>query len=75
MSDFDPDSDYFAQRLAHNLRVKALLRADLHAKTWEEKIASIERMNEAGKIARASMKKTLAEKAAKAAAKADEPSS
>jgi len=38
------------------VRAKALLRADLRAKSWPEKVRAIERMNEVSKIARASMK-------------------
>ena len=42
------------------VRAKALLRADLRAKSWEEKVKSIERMNVAGRIAKEAMRRTLA---------------
>jgi hypothetical protein len=45
------------------VRAKALLRADLRAKSWPEKARSIERMNEAGKIARESMKQAKSRQA------------
>jgi len=47
------------------IRAKALLREDLRAKSWPEKVRSMERMNEAGKLARAAMEAARA-KAAKA---------
>jgi hypothetical protein len=37
------------------VRAKALLRADLRAKSWAEKVRSMERMNEATKLARKAM--------------------
>ena len=37
------------------VRAKALLRADLRSKSWPEKVRSIERMNEATKLARRAM--------------------
>jgi hypothetical protein len=42
------------------VRAKALLRADLRAKSWAEKVRSIERMNAADRIAKEAMRKTLA---------------
>ncbi len=42
------------------VRAKALLRADLRAKSWPEKVRSIERMNEATKLARKAMSATHA---------------
>jgi hypothetical protein len=50
-------------KTALNIRVKESLRRDLRAKSWEEKVASIARMNAAAKIAQAGMRKALAEKA------------
>ncbi|QMV18288.1 hypothetical protein GOB94_05965 [Granulicella sp. 5B5] len=44
------------QKLAFNARVKASMLIYLKSLSWPEKIASIERMNEAGRIARAAMK-------------------
>jgi siroheme synthase (precorrin-2 oxidase/ferrochelatase) len=43
-----------------NRRVKESLRKDLRAKSWEEKVASIARMNVADKIAKEAMRKALA---------------
>jgi hypothetical protein len=37
------------------VRAKGLLRADMRAKIWPEKVRSIERMNEATKLARKAM--------------------
>jgi hypothetical protein len=50
-------------KTALNAKVKQALREDLRAKSWEEKVASIERMNAANKIAKEAMRKALAEKA------------
>jgi hypothetical protein len=41
-----------------NSRAKASMRVYLKSRTWPEKIASIERMNKAGKLARDGMRKT-----------------
>jgi hypothetical protein len=43
------------QKLAYNARAKASILAYLKSRSWPEKIASIERMNEAGRIARTAM--------------------
>jgi hypothetical protein len=42
-------------KMAYNARAKASIREFLRSKTWEEKVAAIERMNEASKIARMAM--------------------
>ena len=50
--------------MAFNLRAKASMREFLRSKTWEEKGASIERMNAAGRKAREGMRKaTMARQA------------
>ncbi|HEX5431419.1 MAG TPA: hypothetical protein VFW83_05605 [Bryobacteraceae bacterium] len=46
------------EKTAVNARAKAAMRAYLKSRTWPEKIASIERMNESARIAREAMKKT-----------------
>jgi hypothetical protein len=46
------------------VRAKALLRADLRAKSWVEKVRSIERMNAADKVAKEAMREALAREAA-----------
>jgi hypothetical protein len=43
------------EKAEFNKRAKASMREFLRSKTWEEKVASIERMNEAGKLARKAM--------------------
>jgi hypothetical protein len=43
-----------------NRRVKESLRQDLRAKSWEEKVASIARMNAAAKIAQQGMRQAQA---------------
>jgi hypothetical protein len=40
------------------------MQAYLRSKTWEEKVASIERMDPASKLAREAMKKAMAKEAA-----------
>jgi hypothetical protein len=45
------------QKAALNARAKAAMQTYLKSRTWPEKIRSIERMNEAGKIAREAMRK------------------
>ena len=40
------------EKTALNARSKASMRAYLKARTWPEKIESIERMNEAARLAR-----------------------
>ena len=44
-------------KTAINARAKAAMQVFLRSKTWPEKIRSIERMNEAGRVARAAMSK------------------
>ena len=45
-------------KTAFNARAKASMRLYLKSKSWPEKITSIERMNEAAKIAREGMRRT-----------------
>lgn len=45
-------------KTALNARAKASMREYLKSRTWPEKIASIERMNEAGRLAREGMRRT-----------------
>lgn len=45
------------EKTALNARAKAAMRAYLKSRTWPEKIESIERMNEAARIAREGMRK------------------
>jgi hypothetical protein len=52
------------EKTAFNDRAKASMREYLKTRTWPEKIASIERMNEAGRLAREGMRKARARKAA-----------
>ena len=44
-------------KTALNARAKVSMRAYLKSRTWPEKIESIERMNEAAKLAREGMRK------------------
>ena len=44
-------------KTAFNARANASMRAYLKSRTWPEKIESIERMNEAARLARAGMRK------------------
>jgi hypothetical protein len=53
-------------KTALNRRVKESLRKDLRAKSWEEKVASIARMNAAARIAQDGMRKALEDKAKRA---------
>jgi hypothetical protein len=46
---------FAGEKLEFNARAKASMREFLRKKTWEEKVESIERMNEASKIAREAM--------------------
>jgi hypothetical protein len=46
------------EKTAFNARAKAAMREYLRSKTWPEKIASIERMNEAARLAREGMRRT-----------------
>jgi hypothetical protein len=50
------------EKLAFNARAKASMREFLRSKSWEEKVESIERMREAGKMAREAMKKAMEQK-------------
>lgn len=45
------------EKAAFNIRAKASMLEFLRSKNWPEKIRSIERMNQAGKLAREAMKK------------------
>jgi len=54
--------DPLDEKMAINLRAKASMREFLRSKSWEEKVESIERMNVAGKMARAAMREALARK-------------
>jgi hypothetical protein len=47
-----------AEKTAFNARAKASMREYLKSRTWPEKIASIERMNEAARLAREGMRRT-----------------
>jgi len=46
------------EKTALNARSKAAMRAYLKSRTWREKIESIERMNEAARLAREGMRRT-----------------
>ncbi|MGA2964503.1 MAG: hypothetical protein ABSD96_22810 [Candidatus Korobacteraceae bacterium] len=46
------------EKTAFNARSNAAMRAYLKSRTWPEKIESIERMNEAARLAREGMRKT-----------------
>ena len=46
------------EKTALNARAKASMRAYLKSRTWPEKIESIERMNEAARLAREGMRRT-----------------
>lgn len=48
------------EKMAFNLRAKASMDEFLRAKTWVEKVKSIERMNRADRLAKEGMRKTLA---------------
>jgi hypothetical protein len=50
-------------KLAFNARAKASMRLFLQSKSWPEKVRSIERMNEASKLARAAMEAARAKAA------------
>jgi len=47
------------EKLNFNARAKASMRVFLRSKGWVEKVRSIERMNQASKIARKAMKEAL----------------
>lgn len=53
------------QKSAFNKRAKASMKHYLSSLTWEEKIASIQRMNEADKLAKVAMQKFMDAKKAK----------
>lgn len=48
------------QKAAFNARAKASMRQFLRAKSWEEKVKAIERMNVASKLARQAMRDAMA---------------
>jgi hypothetical protein len=50
-------------KMAYIIRAKASMHAYLKSLSWPEKTRSIERMNEAGKIAREAMKRARAKSA------------
>jgi hypothetical protein len=50
------------EKTAFNARAKASMRSYLKSRSWPEKIASIERMNEAARLAREGMRKTRTRK-------------
>jgi hypothetical protein len=52
------------EKAALNARAKAAMQRYLKSKTWPEKIRSIERMNQAGRIAREAMRKARQKTAA-----------
>ncbi|MGA7341225.1 MAG: hypothetical protein WBE72_10635 [Terracidiphilus sp.] len=52
------------QKTASNARAKAAMRQYLKSRTWPQKIESIERMNEAARLAREGMRRKRAGKAA-----------
>lgn len=45
------------EKTAFNARAKASMRVYLKSKSWPEKVASIERMNEASRLAREGMRR------------------
>jgi hypothetical protein len=53
-------------KTALNRRVKESLRKDLRAKSWEEKVASIARMNRAAKTAQEGMRQAQAKEVKRA---------
>jgi hypothetical protein len=56
----DEQIEFAAEKAAFNARAKASMQEYLRSKTWEEKVASIERMNAASKTAREAMQKAMA---------------
>ena len=46
-------------KTAFNARAKASMREYLRSRTWEQKVESIERMNEASKEAREAMREAM----------------
>jgi hypothetical protein len=55
--------DVDEEKMEFNARAKASMDEYLRSRSWVEKVESIERMNEAGKIARAAMKEAMAKQA------------
>jgi hypothetical protein len=51
------------QKAEMNARAKAAMQEFLKSRTWPEKIRSIERMNEAGRIAREAMRRARGQNA------------
>ena len=49
-------------KIDYIVRAKAILREDLRAQSWPEKVRAIERMNAAKKIAQQAMREALARK-------------
>jgi hypothetical protein len=54
--------DVLNEKAAFNARAKASMREFLRAKSWEEKVESIERMNAASKLARKAMSEAIAKR-------------
>ena len=52
------------EKLAFNARAKASMQQYLRSKSWEEKVRSIERMNEADGRMKQAMREALAKEAA-----------
>jgi len=59
------------EKTAFNARAKASMRVYLKSRTWQEKIESIERMNEAARLAREGMRRTRKARTEKIADKAN----
>jgi hypothetical protein len=57
MQDVFPNTE--EAKTAFNARAKASMQVFLRSKSWVEKVESIERMNVAGKIARAAMRRAI----------------
>ena len=49
------------EKTAFNVEAKKSMREFLSSKTWVEKVQSIERMNQADKVAKSAMRKALGE--------------
>jgi hypothetical protein len=54
------DDNRDQEKLALLKSAKASFRADQRARTWEERVAAIARMNAASKLAREGMRATMA---------------
>ncbi len=55
------DSKLDAEKLAWNIESERQMDIYLRSLTWEQKVASIERMNEADKIAKQAMREAMGE--------------